>query len=250
MSVFQAVLLGLCAFLISTPLTGGQWNQIATKPLICAFVCGIVMMNMKAAMEIGVVLQAMYLGVMVVGGVASMPTINICAWFIIPVCIATGQGADIAVVLAAAFGTMETVFRTLQQQVELVSVHYADKKIAQGDVKGAYWAVMTGYGWRFLFYFFPVVIMCLVGQEVIIAVADALPAWVSSILSIFVAFCPLVGFSLLLRGLISNESQWIFVLVGFTLFKILGMSIISITIIGCAIAYIVFVCSSTGKESA
>lgn len=247
MSVIQAVLLGLAGTLVGTSLTGGQWNQIAIKPLIISFVCGLIMGDMKAALDIGIVLQSMYLGVVNVGGVSSMPTINICAWFIIPVCIATGQGADIAIVLATAFGSVETVARTLQMQLQLVNVHWADSFIEKGNVKMAFWAELSGYAWRILFYFIPIVICNLAGQELVVRLASMMPVWLTDILAIFVKFCPLVGFSLLLITLVKNEILWLFVLLGFMLFKVLGMSILSVTIVGCVITYIVFVC--TGKES-
>lgn len=247
MTVLQALLLGIAGTLIGTSLTGGQWNQIAIKPLIISFVCGIIMNNMEAALDIGIVLQSMYLGVVNVGGVSSMPTINICAWFIIPVCVATGQGADIAIVLATAFGTVETLARTLQTQLTLINVHWADRYIESGNIKMAFWAEMSGYLWRILFYFIPIVFCNLAGQELVIAIASSLPTWLTDILAIFVKFCPLVGFSLLLITLVKNEVLWLFVLFGFMLYKVVGLSILSVTIVGCVITYIVFVC--TGKEA-
>ena len=74
-----------------------------------------------------------------------------------------------------------------------------------------------------------------------------IPPQLVSFLNVFVALCPLIGFSLLLINLVKNNIHLIFVLLGFMMFKVMGLSIISIAIVGVVLAYLVFIATGNRK---
>ncbi len=242
MTVFQAFLCGLACWLVTaSPLNGGQFNQVAAKPLTAAFFCGLITGNMKLAMEIGVPIQAMYLGQMAIGGVSTMPSANISLYFIIPLTIASGMDAEYAIAMAVPFGVVEQVWNTLKLQLDLIPVHLMQSEIKKGNVGGAVKSIYLGWVIQGVATFFIPFLACIVGQDALIAVAQNMPGWLNGILNTFRTLCPLIGFSLLLNCLVTDKFQLIYVVFGFTLAKMLGMSILGVTIVACCIAYLYFI---------
>ena len=252
MTVFKAVLLALLACLIqASPFEGGQFNQIKQKQLITAFVCGLVMGDMKTAMAIGVPVQAMYLGAMAIGGVATMPSANVSLWFIIPSAIAAHLDATAAIGLAIPFAVVETAERTLETQLRLIPHHLSIAAYEKGDLKaGLLWGNLGGYVLQWIPKIVIIVVGNLVGQQVMIAVAESMPAWLTKILGNFSSMCPLVGFSLLLNSLITTPFQWIYVIIGFTCIKVLNMSILQVAMLGLFIAYLYYQLSGNAAPAA
>lgn len=241
MSVFQAILCATACWLVTaSPFNGGQFNQVAQKPLTAAFFTGLIMGDMKTAMAIGVPIQAMFLGQMAIGGVSTMPSCNMSLYFIIPICIATGMDVEYAVSLAIPFGVVETFVRTIRTQLMVIPVGVIQRSLNNKNVPGAMRGILLGWVFQFLFTFTIVLAGCLVGQEVLIAIVNNMPAWLTGILSVFSSLCPLIGFSLLLMSLVNSPMQLVYVLFGFTLHKVLGLSIIAVTVIACFIALIYF----------
>jgi len=242
MTVFQAFLCGLACWLVTaSPLTGGMFNQLVKKPLTAAFFCGLIMGDMKTAMAIGVPLQAMYLGQMAIGGVTTMPSAEISIYFIIPLSIAAGMDVQYAIAMAVPFGVVEQVVNQLKLQLDLVSVHWMSNELGKNNTKGALLGIYSGWVIQGAMMFLIPFLACLVGQDALIAFAQNMPAWLSHVLGVFTSLCPLIGFSLLLNCLVTDKMQLLYVLFGFTLAKLLGLSILGVTVIACFIAYLYFV---------
>ena len=92
MSVFQAFAARLFGWLMNSPVMLGHWGfQIFRRPLIAGMICGLVMGDVTKGVMVGAVLQALYIGTMNVGGIASMPPIDISQWFAISLALASGR---------------------------------------------------------------------------------------------------------------------------------------------------------------
>lgn len=243
MTVTRALLLGLFAFIFNSPLRGSRFNVVATRPLVIAFVIGLIMGDMKSAMIIGSVIQAAYIGIVFVGGFSSMPQITISQWFAIPIAITQGGDAEFALTICLAFSAVEQLFRTATNNLNLIQMAWADSLIHNGKLKAGYWVYYSSNVWNFLKFMIIIPIACLAGSSIISTVIEALPPLILNIMTIFVGICPLIGFGLLLNSLVNKSAQLIFFVLGFTLFKVIGLDIITITIIGIALAYILYSCS-------
>ena len=81
-----------------------------------------------------------------------------------------------------------------------------------------------------------------------VSLVNNMPAWLTGVLGVFSSILPLVGFSLLLMSLVNAPTQLVYVLFGFMLVKVLGLSIISLTIAAVFIALLYFELSGRNTE--
>ena len=95
-----------------------------------------------------------------------------------------------------------------------------------------------------------ITILCLIGSAAIDVIVSAVPASIMGILGVFTKIIPLLGFAILLNSLLKNNSQLIFFVLGFALLKVVGLNVITITIIGGAIAYVIFMIQGKAGENA
>ena len=252
MSIFQALLLGFFGWLMNSHALLGHWGfQILRRPLIAGMICGLVMGDVTKGIMVGAVLQAMYIGTMNVGGIASMPPIDISQWFAIPLALLQGGDAEVAIALAVPFSFLAQMLQVLLMNVNQIILHKADDLIAKGKLKQAYWthfAVPTAL--NLVINMSIITILCLIGSAAIDVIVSAVPASIMGILGVFTKIIPLLGFAILLNSLLKNNSQLIFFVLGFALLKVVGLNVITITIIGGAIAYVIFMIQGKAGENA
>ena len=252
-SVGQALLLGLFSYFSNGGLVyfGYVGALIMQKPIVAALICGIIMGDPATAILIGCTIQAVYIGAANVAGVTSLPAINMSVWFAIPVAMTIGGdvslAAQAALTICLACGPVETALRQLMNVVRAAILHVMDAAVHKGDLRKA---KLIAYGGSqalaFLQFALPVPILCLLGQEAVVSVVNMLPYWLLGCLGSFTKLLPLLGFMILLSGLLKNKAQWILFVFGFALVKAAGLSVLTVTIIALAVAYVIFLCS--GKE--
>lgn len=250
MTVFQAFLLALASSIYGLPFwRGGMIDQFTGKPLIVSFIIGIVMGDIRQAMIIGAVLQAMYIGVIAVGGIQSMPSITRCIWFALPLAIASGADAEFAVTLCVPFSMLETFLTQFLRTLNTYFLHSADRKIEAGKFNHAYMTYYYGLVLSTAVNFIIIFGMNVLGSSVILEYASLIPAWLLGSMKIFTKMGAVLGFGMLLTGLIKNNIQFIYFVFGFVLFKVMGMDTITITIVACVMAYLMFICTKSERST-
>jgi mannose/fructose/N-acetylgalactosamine-specific phosphotransferase system component IIC len=249
----QAILLGLGAFIFSSGTLPLGWMSlnIMSKPLLIAGMIGIIMGDTTTAMIIGCTIQTLYLGATTIGGVSSMPSIGTTMWFALPIAMssantATTEGVETAVATALAIcmacSGVETALRSLVNGVKVAALHHVDSLIDKGKLKqGLVWSYIWQNGICFVQTFPLVVLLAMLGQEPVLALVSAMPAWVTGIITVWTTLLRLLGFGLLLATLLKVPSQWLLFLFGFALVKGAGWSTMTLTLVAIGIAYIVFV---------
>ncbi len=246
-SVFQAIVLGLVAGLTGTELfpIGYVGMTILGKPLIIAALAGLIVGDVQTGIIIGITLQSLYLGAVVIGGVSSLPSIGLTAWFAVPLCIISGEDVETAtalcVTICMAGSVVETLLRTVNNVIKQFFLHASDAAIRNGNLTAGYWIPWITNLISFLENFVIVVVFALVGQDVVVDLVSALPAWVSGCMGTFTNLLPLLGFMMLLSVMLKNNLQWILFFFGFALYKVGGLDIITVTIIALTIAYAMYV---------
>ena len=254
-TVLQAVILGILAGLIGTELfpIGYVGMTILGKPLIIATIAGFVVGDVQTGIIIGCTLQALYLGAVVIGGVSSLPSIGLTAWFAVPLCIVSGldaeEAAALCVTICLAGSAVETLLRSVNNVLKQFILHAGDTAINNGNLKAGYWIPWTSNILTFVENFVIVVLFAMLGQDVVVALVSALPAWVTGCMSVFTHMLPLLGFMMLLSVMLKNNLQWILFVFGFALIKVAGLDIITVTIISLAIAYLMYIITSANKSS-
>lgn len=241
-TILQAILLGLFCFLVSTGMFPLGWlsMNIMSKPLIHCLIIGMIMGDMKNAMIIGCVIQAAYIGQMSIGGVATLPKINIALWFALPLTLVSGGDAAECLTIALAFAAVQNILDTVGNLVKVGFLHRQDALIEKGKIKQAWWFPAAGHIWTMVSCLVIVPVFCLAGSAVISSIVSALPPQINAITSTFTGLLPAIGFMILMVTLIHSPFQWIYFLFGFVLAAALGWDTISITVVGCVIAYLIF----------
>lgn len=253
-TVLQAVILGLFAGLIGTELfpIGYVGMTILGKPLIIATIAGFVVGDVQTGIIIGTTLQALYLGAVVIGGVSSLPSIGLTAWFAVPLCIVSGldteEAAALCLTICLAGSTVETLLRSVNNVLKQFILHAGDTAVNNGNLKAGYWIPWTSNILVFVENFVIVMLFALLGQDVVVALVSVLPAWVTGCMGVFTKMLPLLGFMMLLSVMLKNNLQWILFVFGFALVKAAGLDIITVTIISLAIAYLMYRMSSHKSE--
>ncbi len=254
-TVLQAILLGIASYAYNSGILGGWiFLNICSRPLTIAFAIGLIMGDMKTAMIIGCVIQALYLGATSIGGVQSMPAIGMSMFFGIPIAMAASSGpeeaAALALTICLACSAIETPLKSFGNIVKQAALHHVDSFVHRNKLKQA---IAATYIWQqglcFLMYGLPVMLLALVGQDAIITMVALLPPWVTGVITTFTSLLRTLGFGLLLAGLLKNKAQWFLFLFGFALVKGMGISVLSLTFIGLGIAYLVFVLSDKGETT-
>ena len=248
-SMVQAILLGLGAtvFASGTLPLGWMSLNIMSRPLLISAVIGMIMGDTTTAIIIGRTIQTLYLGATSIGGVQSMPSIGTSMWFALPIAMTSGIGnveetCALALTICLACAPVETALKSLMNGFKIAALHSVDALVEKGKLKSA---LVASYVWQnglvFVQNFIPVVLLCNVGQEAVLAAVALLPAWVSGVISVWTSLLRLLGFSLLLVTLVKNNAQWLLFLMGFALVKSAGFNILTLTLVSLGIAYIVFV---------
>lgn len=241
-TLLQALLLGLFCFLVSTGMFPLGWlsQNIMSKPLISCAIIGVIMGKPSEALIIGSVIQAAYIGQMSIGGVATLPTINISLWFALPLMLVSGGDAGQCLTICLAFSAVEQIVKTVGNLVKIGFLHRQDALIEEGKIHTAWWYPALGHIWTLGYSMIIIPVLCMLGSGVVIDFVAALPPQINGITSTFTNLLPAIGFMMLMVTMLHNNFQWIYFLFGFILAAGLGWSTTAITIIGCVIAYLIY----------
>ncbi|MBQ3376411.1 MAG: PTS sugar transporter subunit IIC [Erysipelotrichaceae bacterium] len=247
-TVVQALLLGLFAFLIGTSMFPLGWlsQNIMNKPLVACMFIGLIMGQPSKALLVGTIIQAAYIGQMAIGGVSTLPRIDTALWFALPIALTSNSSADYetlaaeTLTIALAFVPVNDILGTIGNMVKVAVLHKQDDIIEKGVIGEKWWFPVVGHVWTFVQNFVIVVIFCLAGSAVVTNIVAAIPPQVNKIMSTFTSLLPAIGFMILMVTLIHEPLQWIYFLFGFVLVAGLNWSTIAVTLIGCVIGYLVF----------
>lgn len=243
-NVFQAAMIGLFCYLgaLTTPwllgLTGG-WYTLS-RPLVAAFITGLIVGDVQQAIIIGVAVQTVYIA-FVSPGNAMPQDLNFVSWLALPLAILSGQDAKVAVTLAATIGVAGTIIFNFTMLSNVIWNTRADKALAAGDKRA--WqhnAVLIPQISNFIVRFVPVFFACLYGPRYIEALVNIMPAAVMHVVTVFGGVLPAVGIAMLMRQAIIERSMLIYFLFGFVCVVFLKVNMIALVIISLLLALIHF----------
>jgi mannose/fructose/N-acetylgalactosamine-specific phosphotransferase system component IIC len=243
MSFIQALLIGLlgyCGAKWSVPLWGdlGGWWTVG-RPLVAGMLIGLILGDVKTGIILGCAINSLYLGTITVGGVAAND-INFAAYIGIPLAMVSGATTEEALALAALLGALGVFVWNLVKILNVYWVHVMNKKIDEGNLDGA--AKVPIYGNIFLFIcrFTPIFLACLLGPAVMESVMNAIPGWLTSVISIFGGMLPLIGFAIILKTCVKKNSELIWFVFGFIMLTCFNVSVIAILVVSLVFALMDF----------
>jgi PTS system mannose-specific IIC component len=241
-NVFQAALIGLCCYIgaLTTPwalgLTGG-WYTLS-RPLVAAFITGLIVGDVANAIIIGISVQTVYIA-FVSPGNAMPQDLNFVSWLALPLAILSGQDAKVAVTLAATIGVAGTIIFNFTMLSNVIWNTRADRSLAQGDKaawqRNAVWFPQLS---NFIVRFVPVFFACLYGPKYIEALVHIMPATLMHVVAVFGGVLPAVGIAMLMRQAIVDKTMLIYFLFGFICVVFMKVNMIALVIIGLLLALI------------
>lgn len=250
MMVLQAVLVALFIYLGAIGSIVGNtigWYCLG-RPLIAAFVTGLIMGDVSTAMAVGVPLQIAYLANVTPGGAV--------AW---DLSYATYVGTFTAIALkntvtstealiglafagAGIGGVIGGTMWNVHYALDVVLNRWAGKIASEGDTKKMWMPnVIGGQAIGFLCRFVPAIIV-LLG---ISAAGEAtggfeIPAWLTTGLTAFGNMMAALGMGIILSFLIKRKVHWAIFMGGFVLATYFGLSSMAIAVVAIVVAVIVY----------
>lgn len=251
MDLVQIILIALFAYLgaIGAPWFLGTTGGFYTlgRPLIASAIVGLILGDLKTALEVGVLIQAMYIGVITPGAV--MPfDVNYIGYLSTALVILSNADPKLGATLAVPVGLLGVMIWNLIWVINVYFAHRADKYALEGDSKGIKRMNLLPQVINFLLRFVPAFVVLYLGKEFSEKALDAIPDIVTHYLEVIGGILPALGIGLLLNMIIKEKVYLGVFLLGFVLVVYLKLSIIAVAVIGSIFALFWFHFSSSKSE--
>jgi len=236
MSIVYALILGIWAYLCWYDILGPTLF-LGFRPLVAAFVTGLVVGDVQTGLMIGGTLELMALGVYTYGG-ATIPEYSVGA--ILGTYFGKAQGFEVGLSLAIPAALLLTQVDVLNRFLNFVFVHRADTYAEQGDSKG--FDRMMVYFSHMIWGFsraIPVFLAIAFGEPAVKAISSFFEAnpWINNGISAAGGILPALGFAMLLK-IMPLQKYPAFLLLGFVMFAYLKVPLVGIAIAAVAITLV------------
>ena len=257
MNTLQVILIALFIYLGAIGSIVGNtlgWYCVG-RPLIAAFVVGLIMGDMSTAMLVGIPLQIAYLANVTPGGAVSWD-LSYATYIGTAMAIALkGTVGDEAALVGLAFtgagvggmvgGTMWNVHYALDVFVN----RWANKIAESGETKKRWMPnIIGGQIIGFLCRFVPAVIVLTAIRVAGDAGGIAIPAWFTTGISAFGSMMAALGMGIILSFLVKKGVHWAIFLGGFVLVTYFGLSTMAVAVVAAIIAVISYFIMSNSRE--
>lgn len=251
MNIFVCCIISFCCmaahyFFPLYGYTGG--NYILAKPLVGGMICGLLLGDVSAGMEIGCAIQLTYLSYMTIGGAATVDQ-GFLAYPITAIAIITRMDAGSAIALGTAVAIIAAYGNSLLRTINLFANSRYQAAIAEGDVRKQdfYYFGLPLFA-LFIVRFVPAFLMMYFGSEYVATLLNVLPETLLSGMAKFGNFMPAIGIALLMKFLIREKWYLAFFVFGFALYAYLGMSVLGAAVFALVIAILYFLIISNNHS--
>lgn len=246
-TIIQALLIGIVSIfgasnMASLGTTPG--NYTLARPLIGAFIVGLILNDVRYCIMIAVPVQILYIAVITPGGIAYVDLKSV-SYIGIPLAYAVNKAFDLpadsltaqsfTVIICGFVGAIGVFLFNSTARMNLIWQHRTWNDLDKGNTKALGTAsVLYPFISNFLLSFIPVFICSYLLCNVILSGNTQLPEH-SLLLSIIVqagAMLPIIGIVILLNSVIDKPIDLIYFCAGFTFTASTGMSLLSATAIG------------------
>ena len=207
------------------------------QPLIGATLVGLVLGDVPTGLAVGAAVELVSMGLVQVG--AAVPPDMVLGGIVASAfaCL-TGASAETAMTIAIPVAVLGQLLGIVFRSIIAALTHVADSAIDAGNFKKAYrMHIVAGTALYSLMYFLPIFAAVFVGTDVVQAVVDMIPAWITDGLNVASKILTAYGLALLLSMML-NKDMTVFLFLGFMLASYLGLSVIAVSIFGVIIALI------------
>ena len=253
MTLFQAIIIGILSMLAaSTPAMAGTTNGNYTlnRPLVAGLLLGIVFGDLRGCILIAMPMQVMWIALVTPGGTVASD-LRAVSYIGIPLAYvgARAAGMDfggkdaqgLASSISAMTGVIGITLFYLTAMMNLIWQHWGWAQIEKGNIEcvGKVDAVLPWIT-NIVISFIPVTLLCYYGSGAVEEVFNNLNTsvwYVKAILTVG-AILPAVGISILLKSVITKNSDLIYFMFGFAMAASMGLTLLAATAIGGVFALI------------
>jgi PTS system mannose-specific IIC component len=234
--MFIALILAIWAYYCVYDILGPTLIM-GFRPLISAFVTGLIIGDVQMGLLIGGTLELMALGVYTYGG-ATIPDYTVGG--ILGTYFGHQAGFEVGIALAIPAALLLTQVDILNRFLNFIFVHRADRYAEEGNDKGfdrmMVWTSHIIWG---LSRAIPVFLAIAFGEAVVRAVSNFFGSnpWFNNGIAVAGGILPALGFAMLLK-IMPVEKYPAFLLLGFIMFAYLKMPLVGIAIAAVAIALV------------
>ncbi len=255
MELYQIILIALFVYLGAIGSVVGNtigWYTLG-RPLVAAFVVGLVLGDVQTAMIVGIPLQIMYMGNVTPGGAVAWD-LSYATYIGVTGAIVFGNGLDtagvigLAVVFAGIGGLVGQIMWNISYALNLPLNRVANKYAEAGETKKMYipnlvLGQLIGFACRFI----PAVIV-LTSMTAASGQADfaaIIPGWVTTALGIFGGMMASLGMGIILSFLLKKKYHWAIFLAGFILIIYFNLSTMAVAVVAIITAVLYYVVVSS-----
>lgn len=216
----------------------GFANFQTTKPIVAGTLVGLILGDVQTGIYIGGTLTLVYLGVQAIG--AAIPVNQTTATTVTTaLCIITKTDVETALALSVPVAVMGQLGRMAAWTINAPLMHIADKYAETAEYQKMRNLQYVGSFVFFITEFIPVFLAIYFGSAFVVAINENMPLWVSDWLKTATGMLPALGFGMLL-AMMYKPKYIPFFLVGFVMCAVFGGSLLSIALLGVAMALFVF----------
>ncbi|MDR2975773.1 MAG: PTS sugar transporter subunit IIC [Streptococcaceae bacterium] len=233
----QALLLGILAGL-------AQWDSrmfgqnMLDRPLVVGPIVGLILGDFQTGIIMGGSLELVWMGMVNIGG-ATPPDMVTGGILGTTFAILSGLDTKTAIAVALPIALLAQSLGILARIINTGLNRKADVYAAQGNDKGIARLLWMGASVFFLISFIPVFFGVLLGSGAIQSLVKVIPQNILTGLGMSSGLLPALGIAILMRFIFDKDSAP-YLFVGFVLAAVLGMSMISISILGAAVAFVTY----------
>lgn len=235
MTIIQALLIALCAWICASGIEFTCWSIQLCSPIIFGPIVGWILGDPQLGLVIGCSTQVVYMGTVMVGGVAAVDY-TMAGVVATALAVASKATPEMGTTIAVTFGTFGMFAETTKMTLQSVFVHRADKYAKEGDTRGIFLCnVIYPQLINFFLYFVVTFIVCLYGSQVVIAFFDAMPEVIVHGLESVGMILPALGIAMLLKVIFKVRYLPYFIF-GCVLSSYLGLGMIPVSLCGVGMA--------------
>lgn len=242
----ESLLLGVLAGLAMWD--GRMFGQhMFDRPLVTGPLVGLILGDLPTGIIVGSSIELVMMGI---AGIGATTPPDVVAGGILGTAFAimSGLSVEAAIALALPIAMLAQSLGILDRTINAVFNHWADKAAEVGNCKGVERALWAG---ALLFFFTSFTVVFLgsyLGSTVIGGFVESIPQFVLTGLKAASGMLPALGIAILMQ-LIMDKTNAGFLVLGFVLAAIMGVSTTGIALVGGVIAYTLYMMKNTQNEA-
>lgn len=235
--LIKALLLGILAGL-------AQWDSrmfgqnMLDRPLVTGPLVGLILGDLQTGIIMGGSLELVWMGIVTIGG-ATPPDVVTGGILGTAFAILSGLDTETAIAVALPIALLAQSLGIFARVINATFNHRVDAVAEKGDYKGVELCLWSGAAVFFLFSFLPVFLGVYFGADVVQQIITFIPDKLLAGLKMSSGLLPALGIGILMRFIYDNSTAP-YLFIGFVLSAFLEMSMIGVSIIGAAAAFIYY----------